>query len=111
MRFFVCSGTDRAAEELFRTAETVLGVSPTRSATDLSVTAGFFLPPVFFLTDFTRQISSSDIAPHVPERMRSLLRSDTGLYRRGGCNLQETFLLCSPIRISIFFILTTIAVW
>jgi hypothetical protein len=43
---------------LFRTADTVLAVSPTRSATDLRVTAGFLARSVFFLRGFIRQIPS-----------------------------------------------------
>jgi hypothetical protein len=48
----VCSGTEREADELFKTAETVLAVSPTSSATDLSVTAGRRLASGFCLEDF-----------------------------------------------------------
>jgi hypothetical protein len=54
MRFLVRSGTERAAEELLRTADTVLAVSPTRSATDFSVTAEFLLPADFSLWNFIR---------------------------------------------------------
>src|SRR5437667_12238312 len=49
MRFFVCSGMERAAAELFSAAETVPGVNPRCCAMVLSVTlgsprcAGFFL--------------------------------------------------------------------
>ena len=39
MRLRVCSGMERAAEELFRTAETVPGVRPRCFATDFNVTA------------------------------------------------------------------------
>src|SRR4029077_14391534 len=39
MRFLVGSGTERDAAELFRTADTVLGVTPTRSAPAFRVTA------------------------------------------------------------------------
>jgi hypothetical protein len=38
IRALVCAGIDRAAGELFKVAETVPGVRPRRSATDLSVT-------------------------------------------------------------------------
>src|ERR1051325_7654831 len=45
IRFLVCSGMDRAAAESFSAAETVPGVSPSRSAIVLSVTlCDGFLP-------------------------------------------------------------------
>src|SRR5437588_769356 len=54
MRFLVWGGTECEADELFNTAETVLGVSPTRSATERSVTGEFESRPAFFFADFIR---------------------------------------------------------
>src|SRR5215468_5333917 len=63
MRFLVCSGTDRDAGELFRTCETVLGVSLTRSATALSVATGFLVLCIFSFLSFIRGWSSLGSAP------------------------------------------------
>src|SRR5215471_1077877 len=52
MRFFVCSGMDRAAGELFRAAETVPGVRPRWSAMVLRVTRGSGRRGCFFLDDW-----------------------------------------------------------
>src|SRR6266481_5755243 len=49
MRFFVCSGMERAAGELFRAAETVPGVSPRCSAMVFKVTLSSLRGPDFFL--------------------------------------------------------------
>src|SRR5437660_1288882 len=49
MRFFVCSGMERAAGELFRAAETVPGVSPRCSAMVLRVTLSSLRKPDFSL--------------------------------------------------------------
>src|SRR2546429_3667066 len=52
MRFFVCSGMERAAGELFRAAETVPGVRPRWSAMVLRVTRGSERRSCFFLDDW-----------------------------------------------------------
>src|SRR5215467_2031640 len=52
MRFFVCSGMDRVAGELFRAAETVPGVRPRWSAMVLRVTRGSGRRGCFFLDDW-----------------------------------------------------------
>src|SRR6059058_496506 len=52
MRFFVCSGMERAAGELFRAAETVPGVRPRWSAIVLRVTRGSERRGCFFLDDW-----------------------------------------------------------
>jgi len=49
-----------AAEELFRTADTVLAVSPTRSATDRNVGTDFLLTSVFSLPDFINGLHSAN---------------------------------------------------
>jgi len=49
MRFFVCSGIERAAGELFRAADTVPGVSPRCSAMVFKVTLSSVCGPDFFL--------------------------------------------------------------
>src|SRR6266700_4398639 len=49
MRFFVCSGMERAAGELFSAAETVPGVSPSCSAIVFRVTLFSLRRPGFFL--------------------------------------------------------------
>src|SRR5256884_9697818 len=49
MRFFVCSGMERAAGELFSAAETVPGVSPRCSAMVFRVTLSSWRGPDFFL--------------------------------------------------------------
>src|SRR5258708_22647349 len=49
MRFFVCSGMERDAGELFRAAETVPGVSPRCSAMVFRVTLSSLRGPDFFL--------------------------------------------------------------
>src|ERR1700733_3801529 len=56
MRFLVRSGTERAAAELFSTAETVPGVSPTCSATAFKVTIRSF-EPVLFLERLSIRLS------------------------------------------------------
>src|ERR1700746_1167470 len=52
MRFFVCSGIERAAGELFKAAETVPGVRPRWSAMVLRVTRGSERRGCFFLDDW-----------------------------------------------------------
>jgi hypothetical protein len=64
--FFVRSGTEREAEELFRTAETVLAVSPTHSATDFSVAAAFLPRSPFFVCGFIPKTISVSVLPFAP---------------------------------------------
>jgi hypothetical protein len=61
----VCFGTEWDAAELFKTAETVPGVSPTSSATDFNVTAGLPLRPPSLMRDFIRGILSLPVNPRV----------------------------------------------
>jgi hypothetical protein len=57
---------------LFRTAETVLAVNPTRCATDFSVGAGVSLPSAFLLTAFISPDLSVKLRSSLPPRFFSL---------------------------------------
>src|SRR5438477_3248549 len=94
MRFLVWGGTECEADELFNTAETVLGVSPTRSATDRRVTGEFELRPAFFFADFIRprtspaQLAACGVATHLISDTDSIPASP---------NLQEPSNYCENI--------------
>src|SRR5580700_6127546 len=74
MRFLVRSGTECEAEELLSTADTVLAVSPTCSATDRSVTSALSMRCVFLMT-LHRQFCSLGLpAPQGRCFLRNLCR-------------------------------------
>src|SRR5215469_153015 len=104
MRFLVCSGTDRDAGELFRTCETVLGVSLTRSATALSVAAGFLVLWMFSFLSFIRGWSSLGSAPElrtVPHLLPCMARDYISARRQRGEETDGSFKI--SFRTSMFF--------